>query len=83
MSSMSVTFFERVPLHHFLSFYPFPNLYHNVFHILKLLWMKKRSELLSGSDAISILVCIFKAPLISSEHGSVTHLIINIIKLFT
>lgn len=56
-------------------------LHYHIFHVIKLLRVKKGSELLTCGNTITISVSCLEAPFIPGEHGLIGGLVLNVIKL--
>lgn len=61
--------------------YMTPHLHHNSLHVVELLRVEERGELLPRCDAVSILICHLEPPLVSGVHGFVCLSVFQILRL--
>lgn len=62
-------------------FYRTPHLHYNSLHVIELLWMEERGELLLHHDAISIFIRHLEPPLVSGVHGFIGLSVFQILRV--
>lgn len=62
-------------------FYVTAHLHYDTLHVVELLWVEERSELLPGGDAVSVFIRHLEAALVSGVHGFIRLSVLQILRL--